>query len=115
MKKREYRDFMFDIIGAAEDIESFIKGMTYEEFLLDRKTLNAVIRSLEIIGEATKNLPESLRDKYPVVPWKKMAGMRDKMSHEYFGVNYETVWKTAIKLLPGIKKKITGIINREAP
>ncbi|MBU2439860.1 DUF86 domain-containing protein [bacterium] len=84
MIKRDYGDYIQDILDSIIDIENFIKGMNFEEFTKDRKTINAVVRSIEIIGEATKKIPKSLRDKYPDIPWKKMAGMRDKLIHEYF-------------------------------
>jgi uncharacterized protein with HEPN domain len=113
VKKREYRDYLIDIATSINDIESFIEGMTYEDFLNDKMASNAVIRSLEVIGEATKNLPKAIRDRDTSIPWKKMAGMRDKIIHEYFGVNYETVWKTAKKILPGLKDKISHLIEQK--
>ncbi len=85
--------------------------MTFDSFITDRKTVNAVIRSMEVIGEAAKNVPESLRKKYPAVPWKKMAGMRDKLIHEYSGVDLETVWKTATEDLPSIKSMISSVLE----
>lgn len=113
MKKREYRDYLIDIMTSINDIESFLAGMTYEDFMSNKMASNAVIRSLEVIGEATKNLPKSIQDKDPSIQWKKMAGMRDKIIHEYFGVNYETVWKTAKKILPGLKDKISHLIEQK--
>jgi len=71
--------------------------MTFEDFAKDKKTINAVIRSIEVIGEATKNIPKTIRDKYLSIPWKKMAGMRDKMIREYFGVDIKILWKTIKK------------------
>jgi uncharacterized protein with HEPN domain len=91
MKDRELQDYINDLTEACEDILSFTKGMSYPEFVDDRKTVNAVIRSLEVIGEATKNLPLSFRDAHPDIPWKQMAGMRDKLIHAYFGVDKQMV------------------------
>ena len=113
MKKREYRDYLIDILTSINDVESFVEDMIYENFLNNKMASNAIIRSLEIIGEATKNLPKSIRDKDPSIPWKKMAGMRDRIIHEYFGVNYETVWKTAKNILPELKNKISHLIKQE--
>lgn len=113
MKKREHRDYLVDILTSIQDVESFIGKMTYEDFLNNKMASNAVVRSLEVIGEATKNLPKSVCDKDISIPWKKMAGMRDKIIHEYFGVNYETVWKTAKNMLPELKDKITSLIKQE--
>jgi len=110
MKKREYRDYLNDILSSINEVESFIEGMTYKDFFKDRKTKNAVIRSIEVIGEATKQIPKSVRDKNRSIPWKKMAGMRDKVIHEYFGVDYETVWKTAKKQIPKLKNKIANLL-----
>ena len=73
----------------------FVKGMSYDEFVQDDKTVFAVVRAIEIIGEAVKNIPEEVRGSYPEIPWKDMAGMRDKLIHSYFGIRLERVWETA--------------------
>jgi uncharacterized protein with HEPN domain len=108
MVKRVYTDYIQDILDSIQDIENFIQGMNYEEFRDDRKTINAVIRSIEIIGEASKKIPKSLRDSQPEIPWKKMAGMRDKLTHAYFGIDLEIIWKVVseeiIRIKPGILK-----------
>lgn len=94
--KRVYTDHIQDILDSIQDIEDFIRGMTFDEFKKDRKTINAVVRSIEIIGEASKKIPKNLRDRCPEVPWKKMSGMRDKLIHAYF----ELIWKSFGKLHP---------------
>lgn len=91
---REILDFMVDIQESIEDIRTFVGDMTIEEFFEDRKTVNAVIRSLEIIGEAAKKISADVRQNYPDVPWKEIAGMRDKLIHEYFGVDLVIIWET---------------------
>lgn len=109
MKDRELRDYVNDLAEACEDILSFTKGMSYSDFGADKKTINAVIRSLEVIGEATKKLPPSFRDKYSDLPWKQMAGMRDKLIHGYFGIDIEMVWQAVEQHIPRILPLIREI------
>jgi len=85
--------------------------MSREEFLNDRKTVKAVLRNLEIVGEAAKKIPPPLRDKYPDIPWKKMAGLRDKLIHEYFGVDLEIIWQLIKEELPGILHPIQEMLR----
>ncbi len=109
MKNRDLRDYINDLTEACEDILSFTKGMSYSDFAGDKKTVNAVIRSLEVIGEATKKLPISLKDNYPDIPWRQMAGMRDKLIHEYFGVDKQMVWQAIEKHIPALLPLIKEI------
>jgi uncharacterized protein with HEPN domain len=102
-KGQELNDYLNDIIIAITDIEEFTHGMSYELFAGDKKTINAVIRSLEVLGEATKHVPTSFRKKYPDIPWSKMAGMRDVLIHDYMGVDLMTVWKVSQERLPELK------------
>ncbi len=113
MKKRDFRDFLQDILTSIVDIESFVDGFSYEQFAGDRKTLYAVVRSIEIIGEATKNLPEKLKAQYPEVPWKRMTGMRDKLVHGYFGIDIKTLYKAATEDIPPLKPLIERIIGEQ--
>ena len=89
-----YMDYLRDILDNAKKASDFIKGMAENDFLRDEKTTFAVIRALEIVGEATKKIPDEVRDKYPVIPWREMTGMRDKLIHDYVGVNLAVIWKT---------------------
>jgi len=106
MPKRGDFEFLSDIDEAIERIESYTLGMNYQVFLKDIKTQDAVIRNLEIIGEAVKNLSKRLKEKYKDIDWKNIAGMRDKIIHFYFGVNWEIVWDVIQKRLPDIKQRI---------
>jgi len=110
---RDYRIYLKDIGSAMESIQAFIKNMQYEEFCKDDRTASAVIRKLEIIGEATKQIPSQFRQKYPHIPWKEMAGMRDRLIHFYFGVDYKLVWETVKKRMPVIHKVIINILETE--
>ena len=111
--KRLLTDYIQDIFESIEDIDAFIIGMSYEDFAGDKKTLNAVIRSLEIIGEAAKKIPEAIRAKHPGIPWRQMAGMRDKLIHEYHGVDKEIVWVVATEELPAILPAVERFREQE--
>ncbi len=93
-KSRIYADYLQDMLDAAQYAHQFIVGMTFESFTGDVRTQFAVIRALEIIGEASKNIPQAIKAKHSEVPWREIAGMRDKMVHDYIGVNLRVVWKT---------------------
>jgi uncharacterized protein with HEPN domain len=101
--KREIADFVEDVIKAMNKAVKFVEGMSYKEFIQDEKTVFAVIRAIEIIGEAVKNIPDDVRKTYPEIPWRGMAGMRNKVIHEYFGVDPEVVWKTIRERIPEVK------------
>lgn len=109
--KRDYKLFINDIIEAIIDIMEFIKDMNYEDFLRDRKTQRAVVQAIEVIGEASKNIPRAIKAKYKDLPWSEMAKMRDKISHFYFGIDYKIVWKVITTRLPGIKIRLEEILE----
>jgi uncharacterized protein with HEPN domain len=113
MSKRRDRDYLNDIREAIQRISAYTAGQTYEEFMKDIKIQDAVVRNLEIIGEATKNLSSVLKKSYPNIPWKDLMGMRDKMIHHYFGINYEIVWTIAREELAGFLPQIEEIIKKE--
>jgi len=104
--KRLYTDFIDDIFDAIQKVDKFIDGMTFEQFVKDEKTTFAVIRAFEIIGEASKNIPNNIKESHPEIPWKEMCGIRDKLIHDYFGADMEVVWNTATEDLALLKEKI---------
>ncbi|MFQ5614135.1 MAG: DUF86 domain-containing protein [Anaerolineae bacterium] len=113
MSERTDRDFLNDIQEAIRRIAEYTAGMSYQAFLEDVKTQDAVIRNLEIIGEATKNLARDLRERYPDVPWKSMAGVRDRLIHHYFGVNLDIVWQIVVAELPKVASQLKRILDQE--
>ena len=108
---RDYRLYLKDIAEAMEAIEEFVEGMEPDDFKQDDKTSSAVVRKFEIIGEAAKRVPEDIRQKYPQIPWKEMAGMRDKLIHFYFGLDYTLVWETIEHRIPQIRPVIHQILE----
>ena len=109
---REVTDYLRDILEAAEGAEQFLAGLEFDDFVSDRKTVYAVVHALEIVGEPTKNIPDTLRQRYPSVPWREMAGMRDKLIHEYFGVNLRRVFDTVHAGLPPLRQAISDILQQ---
>ena len=103
--------YLQHILDAISNIEKFIEGITKEEFTRNLEKQYAVLRGLEIIGEAAKNLSRELKRKYPHIPWKEIAGMRDKLIHQYFGVNLDLVWETVKTKLPELKNQISIILK----
>lgn len=104
--------YLKDILHAIESIETFLTGMNFETFRADDKTASAVIRKLEVIGEAVKQLPEEARQRYPDIPWKQVAGMRDKLIHFYFGVDPGLIWQTVHNRLPSLKATILEMLDQ---
>jgi uncharacterized protein with HEPN domain len=110
-KKRVFKDYLNDIKTSISEIREFTTGMTFEEFSYDRKTIHAVIRCFEIIGEAVKNLPGEIKAKCPEIPWREVAGMRDKIIHEYFGVSLQIIWQTIEEDLSSLESAIGRLID----
>lgn len=110
-EERSIRDYLNDILEMVENICNFTRNMSYEDLERDKKTLYAVIRCLEVLGEAVKKIPKCIKEEYPEIPWQEIAGIRDKLIHEYFGVDIEIVWDTIDEDLSPLKVTITKIIN----
>lgn len=110
---REYVDYLRDMLENAQLAIRFIQGMDYETFSRDNKTVYAVIRAVEVIGEAAANVPDEIRSKYPSLPWRDIRGMRNKLVHQYFGINMEVVWQTIQEDLPMITGELENILKNE--
>jgi uncharacterized protein with HEPN domain len=107
--KKDIGVYIYDIIESIEKVEEYAKGMNKDDFLNDTKTQDSVLRRFAIIGEAVKNIPQDFRNKYPDIPWKKVAGMRDILIHEYDGVSLDLIWRVVEKDLFELKGKIIKI------
>lgn len=110
---REYRDYLEDISNSIRKIEVFTRNMTFEEFKKDEKTRDAVLRNLEVIGEAVKNLPDEIKDNNPNIDWKGISGLRDILSHAYFGVDDDIIWDIIQNKIPQLEEKVDVLIEEE--
>ena len=109
--QRDYRHFIQDIADAISKIERYIGDSDFEQFSSDEKLVDAVVRNLEIIGEAAKKIPPEIREKHPDVEWKKACAFRDVLAHSYFGIDLEIVWDIVRNKIPTLKKNILAILN----
>lgn len=112
-EQRSIIDYINDILDAISKAENFVGNMTFEEFENDEKTLFATVRAFEIIGEASAHIPESLREKYNEIQWKRMVGMRNVLIHRYFGITKHALWNTIKNRFPGLKNQLKEILVKE--
>ena len=110
-RDRIAKDYLNDILENIKDIYTFIENMDFEDLKSDKKTQYAIIRCLEVIGEAAKKIPDKSRNNYPAIPWQEISGMRDKLIHDYFGVDLETVWDTIQEDLLPLKKAVENLLK----
>jgi len=110
-EERLLQDYLNDILESIEDIKEFTKEMSFEDFSKDRKTIKAVVRSLEVIGEVVNRIPQNIQEMYPETPWKEIISMRNKLIHEYFGVDIDIVWQTKDEDLIPLEKTVKQMIS----
>jgi uncharacterized protein with HEPN domain len=113
MSFREDKDFVLDMYQACQRILEYTQGMNFEEFLKDQKTIDAVVRNIEILGEAAKRVSRSLKEKYSFIEWREIARTRDKLIHHYFGVDVAVVWTILSNDVPALKDKLLEVIYAE--
>lgn len=107
--RRDLNVYLEDILESIAKIEEYARDTSLDGFLADTKLQDAVLRRLEIIGEAVKNIPPHIKSKWPEIPWREIAGMRDILIHQYFGVNLERTWKVVESDLPSLKAKLQEV------
>jgi len=110
MSPRDWKFRLEDIAEALDRIFEYVQEMDYENWLKDRKTIDAVVRNLEVIGEAAANMPESIQEQFADIPWGKMKGMRNILAHEYFGLDNQVLWKTIQEDLPPLKQALEKLL-----
>lgn len=108
---RDYKVFLEDILEAIHKTRRYTAGLSQDAFRNDDKTLDAVVRNLEVIGEAVKKLPAKIRSKHPQVDWKRIAGLRDILIHEYFGIDIEIIWDILENKLPVLEREVKKIVS----
>ncbi len=108
---RDYRVYLDDILDAVTKIRDYTSGMNLEGLKNDSKTLDAVIRNLEVIGEAAKKIPDDVHRRYPAIEWKKIAGLRDILIHEYFGIDVNIIWDIVQTKLPPLKEQVERVLE----
>ena len=113
MSKRDWKLFIEDILECIGKIEKYIEDMEFGDFESDSKTIDAVVRNLEVIGEASRNIPENMKAKYPDVYWKGVVGLRNRIIHEYFGVDVKIVWHIIKEEVPTLRKQIDEVLKNE--
>lgn len=109
---RDYKFYLNDIIDAIKKVQKFTKGLSYSDFYKNEMLIDAVIRNLEVIGEATRSIPSEFRKRFPDIPWARMSALRNILIHEYFGVDTEIIWDIVSNKIPELKKGISTVLSK---
>ena len=110
--KRRGPDYFSDILEAMQRVNSYTGGLSYEQFMEDKRTQDAVVRNIEVISEAVKRLSSSLKKQHPAIPWKDMAGMGDRVIHDSFGINHDIVWTVVSEEIPKLLLSVAGVLKK---
>ena len=111
-KNRDYRDYVEDIYEEIKRIKKFTQGLEFHQFIDDDRTLYAVMKALENMGEAAKRIPEALRRKFSDIPFKQMAGLRDVVTHDYDGISYDMIWEAVSHDIPPLEDKVYEMMEK---
>lgn len=109
--KRDVSIYLKDVLESIQSIEEYVADLDEQQFQSDKKTQDSVMRRLAIIGEAVRNVPVDFRNQHPDIPWRDIAGMRDVLIHEYFGVSLDRIWETVVEDLPRLKEQLQVLIE----
>jgi uncharacterized protein with HEPN domain len=115
MAKREDHLLLLDMLDAADRMQRYVEGLTAGQFLEDEKTVDAVVRNLEVLGEAANRLSDGFRADHPHVPWRRMIGLRHRIVHEYFGIDLAIVWRILQDDLPSLRQELADLVERHGP
>ncbi len=111
---RDYRLFLEDILNCGLSIQRYAAGLDFDQFVSNRMAYDAILRNVELIGEAAKNVPPDIRARYPEVEWREIAGLRDVVAHEYFGLQDETLWDIVSHEVPVLVEQVRKILDQES-
>lgn len=109
--QRDARVYLEDMLVAAEKVAEYTKGLSFQQFCADSKTFDAVLRNLEVIGEAAKNITDDMRSRYPAIEWRKITGLRDILIHEYFGIDEDIIWDVVQNKVPELAAHLRAILR----
>lgn len=109
--KRSDPERLADILDASQQTRQYVEGYTFEQLVADRKTQDAIVRNLEVMGEAAKHVSSVVKKRHPEIPWRSLAGVRDRLIHDYFGVNYEILWQVITQELPALESNIRKVLG----